>query len=133
MPILSSEVLSINRCHFSLSLFTCIIFTRIFSLKIYFIFFIAFFISFSHFSHFIPFYHNIHTKWPDLMNLTQLPRKSLHPRNTNRNLGNQVTSTLVNLGIMKNIAMNIMNIVKLLGKHQGRMKTFRVSLELLVE
>ena len=72
-------------------------------------------------------------KWPVRMNPTQLPRKPLHPRNTSRNLGNQVTSTLVNLGIMKNIAMNIMNTVKFLGNHWDRMRIFRVSLEPLVE
>ena len=44
-------------------------------------------------------------------------------------------NVLGNLGKMMNIMKNIMNTVKLLGKPRGRgrMKIFRVSLELLVE
>ena len=40
---------------------------------------------------------------------------------------------LGNLGKVKNIMKNIMNTVKFLGNHWGRMKIFRVSLKLLVE
>ena len=115
-------------------IFYCIFFTHIiFSEK-----FLHLLHRVLHFSLYTPRISSLFTttfiqKWPVRMNPTQLPRKPLHPRNTSRNLGNQVTSTLVNLGIIKNIAMNIMNIVKFLGKHKGRMKTFRVSLELLVE
>ena len=67
------------------------------------------------------------------MNPTQSSRKPLLPRNTSRNLGNPLTSILINLGTMKNIMKNIMNAIKVLGNHRDRMKTFRVSLEPLVE
>ena len=133
MSILSSEVLSINRCHFSLSLFTCIIFTSTIFSEILFIFFICSSYFFTHLFAYHLFLPPFHTKWPDLMNPTQLHRKPLHPRNTSQNLGNLVMNVLGNLGKMMNIMKNIMNAMKVLGNHRDRMKTFRVSLEPLVE
>ena len=42
-------------------------------------------------------------------------------------------NVLEKLGKAMNIMKNIMNFVKFLGKHQGRRKMFRVSLDLLAE
>ena len=42
-------------------------------------------------------------------------------------------NVLGNLGKVMNIMKNVKNIVKFLGKHRGRRKIFRVSLELLAE
>ena len=68
------------------------------------------------------------------MNPTQLHRKPLHPRNTSQNLGNQVINILENLGIVKNIAMNIKNTMKFLGRIlKGRMNMSRISLKFLGE
>ena len=67
------------------------------------------------------------------MKQTQFQRNLPHLRNTSQNLGNQAINILENLGIVKNIAMNIMNTMKVLGKHWDRMRIFRVSLKLLVE
>ena len=68
------------------------------------------------------------------MKLTQLQRNLPHLRNTSQNLGNPGMNILGNLGILKNIAMNINNTMNLLGRmHKGRMNISRISLELLVE
>ena len=68
------------------------------------------------------------------MKLTQLQRNLPHLRNTSQNLGNLGMNILGNLGIVKNIAMNIKNTMNLLGRmHKGRMNISRISLELLVE
>ena len=68
------------------------------------------------------------------MKQTQFQRNLPHLRNTSQNLGNQVINILENLGIVKNIAMNIKNTMKFLGRiHKGRMNISRISLELLVE
>ena len=63
------------------------------------------------------------------MKQTQFQRNLPHLRNTSQNLGNQAFNILGNLGIVKNIAMNIKNTMKFL----GRIKIFKVSLKLLVE
>ena len=42
-------------------------------------------------------------------------------------------NVLGNLGKVMNIMKNVMNFVKFLGKHRGRRKMFRVSLDLLAE
>ena len=68
------------------------------------------------------------------MKQTQFQGNLPHLRNTNQNLGNQAFNILGNLGIVKNIAMNIKNTMEFLGRiHRSRMKIFKVSLKRLVE
>ena len=51
------------------------------------------------------------------MKQTQFQRNPPHLRNTSQNLGNQALNILENLGIVKNIAINIKNNMKFSGQN----------------
>ena len=54
------------------------------------------------------------------MKQTPFRRNLPHLRNSSQNLGNQALNILENLGIVKNIAMNIKNTMKLSGQNTPR-------------